>query len=80
MKRLEAKKSYIYSALEKYRKANEQLYMMHKDPMPKAHSVIIFHKFSSDEALRDFKIHDRFQMIHSVQKIIGKDAAMKRSK
>ena len=64
LKRLEAKKAYIYSALEKYRKANEQLYMMHKDPLPKPHSMIKLLKFSSDEALRAFKIHDRFQMIH----------------
>ena len=63
LKRMEAKKAYIYSTLEKYRKANEQLYMMHKDPVPKAHFVIKFLKFSSDEALRAFKIHDRFQMI-----------------
>lgn len=36
LRRLETKKAYIYSTLEKYRKANEQLYMMHKDPIPKA--------------------------------------------
>ena len=76
LKRLETEKSYIYSALEKYRKANEQLYMMHKDPIPKAHSVIKFLKFSSDEALRAFKIHDRFQMIHSIQRIVDKDIAL----
>ena len=66
LKRLEAKKAYIYLALEKYRKDNEQLYMMHKDPMPKSHYVIKFLKFSSNESLRAFKIHDRFEMIHSV--------------
>ena len=76
LKRLEAKKAYIYSALEKYRKANEQLYMMHKDRVPKVHSVIKFLKFASDEALRTFKIHDRFQMIHLVQKIVDKDIAI----
>ena len=54
--------------------------MMHKDPIPKPHSVIKFLKFSSDEALRAFKIHDRFQMIHSVQKIVDKDIAMQKVK
>ena len=60
LRRLETKKEYIYSSLEKYRKANEQLYMMHKDLVPKAEIVIKFLKFSSDEALRAFKIPDRF--------------------
>ena len=45
LKRLEAKKAYIYLALEKYKKDNEKLYMMHKDPVPKAQSVIKFLKF-----------------------------------
>ena len=80
MKRLEAKKAYIYSALEKYRKANKQLYMMHKDPVPKAHSIIKFLKFFSDEALRDFKIHGMFWMIHSVQKIVDKYIALQKVK
>ena len=75
LKRLEAKKAYFYSALEKYRKSNEQLYMMHKDPVPKAQTVIKFLKFSYDETLRAFKIPDRFQMIHSIQRIINKDVA-----
>ena len=52
LKTLEAKKAYIYSALEKYRKDNEQLYMMQKDPVLKAQTMIKFLKFSSDEALR----------------------------
>ena len=60
MRRLETKKAYIYSALEKYKKANEQLYIMHKDPVPKSQVVIKFLKYSSDEALRAFKIPDRF--------------------
>ena len=46
LKRLEAKKAYIYLALEKYRKANEQLYMIHTDPVPKVQIVIKFLKFS----------------------------------
>ena len=80
MKRLEAKKACIYSALEKCRKANEQLYLIHKDPIEKAHSVLNFLKFSSDEALRAFKIHDRFQMIHYVQRIVDKDNALQKVK
>ena len=60
LKRLEAEKASIYLALEKYEKANEQLYMMHKDTVPKAQSMIKFLKFSSDEALRAFKIPNRF--------------------
>ena len=68
LKRLEAKKDYIYSALEKCRRYNEQLYLIQKYPVGKAHSVINFLKFSSNEALRTFKIQDRFQMIHTVQK------------
>ena len=54
--------------------------MMHKDPVPKAQSVIKFLKFSSDESLRAFKILDRFQMIHSVQRIIDKDIALQKVK
>ena len=72
--------AYIYSALEKYRKANEQLYMMHKDPLPKSHSVIKFLKLSFDEALRAFKIHQIFQMIHSVHNSVDKDIAMQKVK
>ena len=56
LRRLETKNAYIYLALEKYKKVNEQLYMMHKDPIPKAQAIIKFLKYSSNEALRDFKI------------------------
>ena len=80
LKRLEAKKAYIYSDLEKCRRANEQLYLIHKEPIGKALSIIEFLKFSSEEALRAFKIQDRFQMIHIVQKIVAKDNAMQRVK
>ena len=52
--------------------------MMHKDPMPKAQSVIKFLKFSSDESLRAFMIPDRFQMIHSIQRIIDKDKILQK--
>ena len=80
LKRLEDKKAYIYSSLEKYRKANEKLYMMHKDPMPKARSVIKFLKFFSYEYFRAFKIHDKFQMIHSVEKTVHTDTTMQKVK
>ena len=80
LKRLEAKKAYIYSTLEKYKKANEKLYMMHKDPVPKSQTMIKFLKFSFDEALRAFKIPDRFQMIHLVHGIINTDVALQKVK
>ena len=48
--------------------------------MAKSHSMIKFLKFSFDEALRYFKIHDRFQMILSVQSIIDKDIALQKFK
>ena len=80
LKRLEAKKAYVYSALEKCRRANEHLYLIHKDPVGKAHFVIKFLKFSSDEALRAFKIQDRFQIIHIVQIIVEKDNALQKVK
>ena len=76
LKRLEAKKAYIYSSLEKYIRENEQLYMIHKDLAAKAHSIIKFLKFFSNESLRAFKIHDKFQIIHLVQRIIDKDISL----
>ena len=72
LRRLETKKAYIYSDLEKCKKANEQLYIMHKDPVPKAQAIIKFLNYSSNEALRAFKILERFQMIHFVQRIVDK--------
>ena len=54
--------------------------MMHKDPMPKAQTVIKFLKFSSDEVLKAFKIPDRFQMTHKVQMIIDKEVALQKVK
>ena len=48
--------------------------------MTKAHSVIKLLKFSSDEALRSFKIQDKFQMIHSVQIIIDKVIGLQKVK
>ena len=80
LRRLETKKAYMYSALENNKKANEHFYMMHKDHVPKAQVVIKFMKYSSDEALRAFKIPDRFQMIHSVQRIVDKEMALQKVK
>ena len=54
--------------------------MMHKDPVPKAQMVIKFLIFSLDEALRDFKLSDMFQMIHSIQRIIDKEVALQKVK
>ena len=50
MKRLEAKKAYIYSTLEKDKLATDQLAHLHKELVEKAQSVINFLKFSYDEA------------------------------
>lgn len=80
LRRLETKKSYIYSSLEKYKNANDKRYMMHKDLVPKSQVVIKFLKYSSDEALRAFKIPDIFQMIHSLQRIVDKETTLQKVK
>ena len=80
LKGLEAKKDYIYSSLEKCRRDNEQLCLINKYHVTKAHSIIKFLKFSSDEDLRAFKIHDIFQMIQFVQRIVDKDKALQKVK
>ena len=54
--------------------------MMHKYPVLKSQTVIKFLNFSSDEALRDFKLSDMFQMIHSIQRIIDKEVALQKVK
>ena len=51
LRRMEVKKSYIYSALDKHKLATEQLAHLHKTPAEKAQIVINFLKFSSDETL-----------------------------
>ena len=73
LKRMEAKKAYIYYALEKHKLATEQLAHLHKEPVEKAQSVINFLKFSSDEALQAFKFNDRYHTIMLVKRIIDKD-------
>ena len=54
--------------------------MMHKDPVPKAQVVIKFPRYSSDEALRDFKILEKFQLIHSIQRIVDKEMELQKLK
>ena len=56
------------------------MYLIHRHPIGKTHYVIKFLKLSSDEALRAFKIQDRFQMIHIVQIIVDKDNSMQKVK
>ena len=73
LRRLEVKKSYIYSALEKHKLATEQLAHLHKSPVEKAKSTIIFLKFTSDEYLQNFKVDDRFQTIFLLQRVVEKD-------
>ena len=68
---MEAKKEYIYFALEKHKLATEQLAHLHKELVEKAQSVINFMKFSSDEALQAFKIGDMYQTIMLVKRAIN---------
>ena len=75
---MEAKKAYIYSALEKYKLAIRQLAHLHKEPVEKAQSVINFLKFSSDEALQAFKVTDRYQTIMLVKRVIDKDELIRK--
>ena len=55
--RMEAKKPYIYSTLEKYKLAIEQLAHVHKDPIQKSQMIMNFLKLSSNEALHAFKVN-----------------------
>ena len=48
--------------------------------MPKAQVVVKFLKYSSDEALISFKIPDRFQVIHLLQRIVDKEMALQKVK
>ena len=78
LKWIEAKKEYIYSALEKHKLDTEQLAHLHKEPVEKAQSVINFLKFSSDEALHAFKVGDRYQTIMLVKRVIDKDELIRK--
>ena len=51
LRRMEVKKAYIYSALDKHKLATEQLAHLHKTPTERALMSIKFLKYSSDEAL-----------------------------
>ena len=75
---MDAKKVYIYSSLEKYKLATEQLAYVHKEPVEKAQSIINFLKFSSDEALQAFKVNDRYQTIMLVKGVIDKDELIRK--
>ena len=54
--------------------------MIHTNPVPKAQTIIKFLKFSLEEALIDFNIPNRFQMIHSMWRIISKEVALQKVK
>lgn len=73
LKRMEVKKSYIYSALDKHKLATEQLAHLHKSPVERARVTINFLKLSSKEALQAFKITDRYQTILLLQRVIEKE-------
>ena len=73
LKRMEVKKSYIYSALDKHKLATEQLTHLHKSPVERAKIRINFLKFSSEETLQTFKINDRYQTIFLLQRVVDKE-------
>ena len=72
LRRLEVKKSYILTALERHKLAAEQLAHLHKSPVEKAQSTITFLKFTSDEYLHNFKVEDQFQTIFLLQRVVEK--------
>ena len=74
---MEAKKSYIYCALEKHKLATQQLAHLHKEPMEKAQSVINFLKFSSDEALQA-RLVTGIKTIMLVKRVIDKDELIRK--
>ena len=78
LKRMEAKKAYIYPAIEKHKLATKELAHLHKEPVEKAQSVINFLNFSSDEALQAFKVTDRYQAIMLVKRVIDKDELIRK--
>ena len=80
LRRMVAKKTYIYSAIEKHMLASEQLAHVHKEPIEKAQGIINFLKFSLDEALKACKVNDRFQTIMLVKRVIDKDEMIRKVK
>lgn len=77
-RRMEVKKAYIYSALDKHKLATEQLAHLHKTPTERAPMSIKFLKYSSDEALHAFKINDMYQTIMLLQRVIEKEELTQR--
>ena len=75
LRRLELKKSYIYSTLERHKLATEQLAHL---PVEKAKSTITFLKFTSDEYLQNFKVNDRYQTIFLLQRVVEKEELIQR--
>ena len=73
LRRMEVKRAYIYSALDKHKLPTEQLAHLHKSPAEKALVVIKFLKFSSDETLQSFKTNDRYQTIMLLQRVVDKE-------
>lgn len=80
LKRMEVKKAYIYSALEKHKLTTKQLAHIHREPIEKAQSIMDFLKFSSDEALHAFKVNDIFQTLMLVKRVIDKDEIIRKVK
>ena len=73
LKRMEVKKAYIYSAIDKHKLATKKLAQLHKTPVERARIAINFLKLSSEEALQAFKITDRYQTILLLQRVIEKE-------
>ena len=73
LKRMEVKKSYIYSTLDKHKLPTEQLAHLHKSLVERSGVTINFLKLSSEEALQTFKITDRYQTILLLQRVIEKE-------
>ena len=73
LKRMEVKKAYIYSALDKHKLSTEKLAHLHKISSERARIAINFLKLSSEESLQAFKITDRYQTILLLQRVIEKE-------
>ena len=72
LKRMEVKKAYMYSVLDKHKLATEQLAHLHKSLVERARVAIDFLKLSSEETLQAFKITNRYQTILLLQRVIEK--------
>lgn len=80
LRRMEAMKAYIYSSLEKHKLSTKQLAHVHKDPIEKYQMIMNFLKFSSDEALRAFKVNDQFQTLMLVKRVIDNGEMVRKVK